>query len=85
MHLCGACVAGIAIKFLCGACVAGIAIIFISGSYSYKSMHLMHNCIESVVYMWLMIYLKLFYCKQDVCEPYFEACDLNVIFLIHFN
>jgi hypothetical protein len=42
-----ACVAGIAIIFCVDALVAGI----ISGSYSYKSMHLMHNCIESVVFM----------------------------------
>ena len=47
MHLCGALVAGIAIIFCVDALVAGI----ISGSYSYKSMHLTHNCIESVVYM----------------------------------
>jgi hypothetical protein len=58
MHLCGALVAGITIIFCVDALVAGIAIIFyvdalvagiISGSYSYKSMHLTHNCIESVV------------------------------------
>ena len=46
---------GIKIILCVDALVAGI----ISGSYSYKSMHLTHNCIESIVYMWLMIDLKL--------------------------
>jgi len=86
MHLCGACVAG----YFCLVPVWRV----ISGSYSYKSMHFTHNCIESVVYVccihvvddWLKSILLQIRCVWTLpWSVWLECIFLNSFLLISFN